>query len=168
VKTRQRTWSGTGTTDAACFTSACWARPVGLADLVLTRVSPVEAQATTNAAFVDGPGVRTSSVAEGTKIGEIYQLQAAFHQAKSHQDIDLMMSLWATDATFTFGGDLFSGADAIRAFFLGSGSWAHPRIRSSLRLKIRSSSTAIKPSSISSATTSPSLTSPPRRQTARS
>jgi len=85
----------------------------GLAGLVLPNASPVGAQA---------------SDPEGVKIGEIYQLQAAFHQAKSHQDIDLMMSLWATDATFTFGGNLFSGADAIRSFFLGSGSWTHPRI----------------------------------------
>ena len=85
----------------------------GLAGLILPNASPVGAQA---------------SDPEGVKIGEIYQLQAAFHQAKSHQDIDLMMSLWAADATFTFGANLFRGADAIRAFFLGSGSWAHPRI----------------------------------------
>ena len=58
----------------------------GLAGLVLPNASPVGAQAS-------GP--------EGAKIGAIYQLQAAFHQAKSHQDIDLMMSLWASDATFS-------------------------------------------------------------------
>ncbi len=84
-----------------------------VAGLVHRNASPVRAQA---------------SEPEGVKIGAIYQLQAAFHQAKSHQDIDLMMSLWATDATFSVGGNVLSGADAIRAFFLGSGSWAHARM----------------------------------------
>ena len=50
---------------------------------------------------------------------EIYQLQAAFHRAKSQQDIELMMSLWAGDATATFGALSLAGPDAIRAFFLG-------------------------------------------------
>ena len=36
--------------------------------------------------------------------GEIYELQAAFHRAKSTQDIDLMMSLWAEDASLTIPG----------------------------------------------------------------
>jgi hypothetical protein len=84
-----------------------------LADVMATNLSPVEAQAT-------GP--------DGVQLGEIYKLQAAFHQAKSHQDIDLMMSLWAPDASFNFNGDVFSGADAIRAFFLGSGSWKYRRM----------------------------------------
>jgi ketosteroid isomerase-like protein len=86
---------------------------VTLADVMATNLSPVEAQAT-------GP--------DGDQLGEIYKLQAAFHQAKSHQDIDLMMSLWAPDASFNFNGDVFSGADAIRAFFLGSGSWKYRRM----------------------------------------
>src|SRR5664279_2658587 len=61
-------------------------------------------------------------------IGGIYQLQAAFHRAKSHQDIDLMVSLWTDDCTFTFAGTTFSGKDAVRSFFLGTGSWAHHRM----------------------------------------
>jgi ketosteroid isomerase-like protein len=86
---------------------------VTLADVMTTNLSPVAAQPTDP---------------DGVQLGEIYQLQAAFHQAKSHQDIDLMMSLWSPDASFTFNGDVFSGADAIRAFFLGSGSWKYRRM----------------------------------------
>ena len=62
------------------------------------------------------------------QITHLYQLQAAFHRAKSHQDIDLMVSLWADDCTFVNAGVLHSGKDAVRAFFLGSGSWLHQRI----------------------------------------
>lgn len=74
------------------------------------------------------PGLARADGPESVQVAEIYQLQAGFHRAKSHQDIDLMMSLWATDATVTFGALFLSGTDAIRTFFLGSGSWKHQRI----------------------------------------
>jgi ketosteroid isomerase-like protein len=75
------------------------------------------------------PGVANAHVSQGSEqLGEIYQLQAAFHLAKSRQDIDLMMSLWADDCTFTFNGTTFSGKDTARTFFLNSGSWQHHRI----------------------------------------
>jgi hypothetical protein len=64
-------------------------------------------------------------------IGEIYQLQAAFHRAKSTQDLDLMSSLWAEDATLTNQGDPnspYTGAAGIRTFFQGSGSFTHSRL----------------------------------------
>src|SRR5438093_2183901 len=70
------------------------------------------------------PGVSHDS----EQIGEIYELQANFHRAKSHQDIDLMVSLWADDCTFTNAGTTYSGKDAVRAFFLTTGSWLHHRI----------------------------------------
>jgi hypothetical protein len=47
------------------------------------------------AAQVDGPS---------SPMPDIYQLQAAFRRAKTMQDIDLMMSLWADDATFNQQG----------------------------------------------------------------
>ncbi len=62
------------------------------------------------------------------QIGEIYELQAAFHRAKSHQDIDLMVSLWADDCTFTNAGTTYRGKDAVHAFFLTTGSWLHRRL----------------------------------------
>jgi ketosteroid isomerase-like protein len=65
---------------------------------------------------------------DSEQIGEIYQLQAAFHRAKSHQDIDLMVSLWTDDCTLTFNGATYSGKDAIRAFFLTTPTWHHHRI----------------------------------------
>src|SRR5579859_1805995 len=44
-------------------------------------------------------------------IGEIYQLQAAFHRAKTTQDINLMMSLWAPDAVLHTGGTDYKASD---------------------------------------------------------
>ena len=64
-----------------------------------------------------------------SQVGRIYQLQAAFHRAKTTQDLDLMMSLWAEDATFSnkSTGTTYVGFDQIKAFWQGSGSFTHHR-----------------------------------------
>jgi hypothetical protein len=67
---------------------------------------------------------------ESAHIGEIYQLQANYHRAKTTQDIDLMMSLWASDAILTIQGDPGSpyiGSERLQSFFLNSGSFTNHR-----------------------------------------
>jgi uncharacterized protein (TIGR02246 family) len=44
----------------------------------------------------------------------IDQIERSWHQAASKKNLDLMMSLWAPNATFTFGGQTASGRAAIR------------------------------------------------------
>jgi len=75
------------------------------------------------------PGLARADSAESVQVAEIYQLQAAFHRAKTTQDLDLMMSLWADDAAFTntTSGTTYVGADQIRGFWQGSGSFTHHR-----------------------------------------
>jgi ketosteroid isomerase-like protein len=52
------------------------------------------------------------------RIGEI---EKKWHQATSHHDIDLMMSLWADDATFTVdAGRTLTGKQEIRDFWLAA------------------------------------------------
>ena len=47
------------------------------------------------------------------------QIEKRFHEAQTKKDIDLMMSLYATNATMTVGpGVTGSGADEIRRFWL--------------------------------------------------
>lgn len=70
----------------------------------------------------------SESGTESVQVLEILQLQAAFHKAKSTQDLDLMMSLWAADARFDNLGTVLSGTAEIRAFFQTSGSFIHHRI----------------------------------------
>jgi hypothetical protein len=76
------------------------------------------------------PGFATAAASRSSseQTGEIYQLQAAFHHAKSYQDIDLMVSLWTTNCTFDYLGVTYNGQDDVRTFFLGSGSWKHHRL----------------------------------------
>jgi hypothetical protein len=65
-----------------------------------------------------------------SQVAQIYELQAAFHRAKTTQDINLMMSLWAEGATLNVQGDSNSpyvGTDSLKVFWEGSGSFTHRR-----------------------------------------
>ena len=76
------------------------------------------------------PGLAKADPPNNEQVAEIYELQAAFHRAKSTQDIDLMMSLWAVDGKLTNQNDSNSpyiGATELRAFWLSSGSFTHRR-----------------------------------------
>jgi hypothetical protein len=83
---------------------------------------------------IAGLHARASAPAPDTEkaaVGEIYQLQAAFHRAKTNQDIDLMMSLWAPDGVLHVQGDPNSpyvGTAALRSFWLNSGSFKNHRL----------------------------------------
>jgi hypothetical protein len=106
------------------------------------------------------PGLARAAGRDSEETADIYQLQAAFHRAKSHQDIDLMVSLWAEDSTFRIGTTTYTGREAVRTFFLASGSWQYRRISLVPSFKDIIRITARGPSCISSATTSRSPTSP--------
>ena len=89
---------------------------IGVGGLAGTALLPMKAQ-------ISGP--------DSTQVAKIYQLQAAFHRAKSTQDIDLMMSLWAEGASLTIQGNPnspFVGLDQIRSFLLTTGSFVHLRL----------------------------------------
>jgi len=44
-------------------------------------------------------------------------IEKTWHKAASTQDVDLMMSIWAPDATFNIGPETLSGSTQIRNFF---------------------------------------------------
>jgi ketosteroid isomerase-like protein len=48
----------------------------------------------------------------------IDRIEKNFHKATSRKDIDLMMSLWAPNATFTAGGHSAVGKKQVRQFWL--------------------------------------------------
>ena len=62
-------------------------------------------------------------------IVQIYELQASFHRAASAKDLNLMMSLWAEDATFTIGGQTSRGKSQIRAWFANVAGSFRPQNR---------------------------------------
>jgi len=63
-------------------------------------------------------------------VAKIYQLQAAFHRAKTAQDVGLMMSLWDPTGTLKVQGDPKSpyvGSEQLRGYWLNSGSYKNRR-----------------------------------------
>ena len=47
----------------------------------------------------------------------IEHIESTWHKASSTHDVDLMMSIWADDATATLGGQTYTGKAQIRDFF---------------------------------------------------
>jgi len=102
---------------------------VGAAGAVLGAVG-MAIPAVTVKASASGASSQAVTGPDSAQVGLIYQLQAAFHRAKTTQDIELMMSLWAEGATLNVQGDSnspYTGGDRLRAFWLGSGSFTHRR-----------------------------------------
>ena len=82
------------------------------------------------AAFNLLPAMAQVSGQATADVAQIYQLQAAFHRAKTAQDIELMMSLWAPNGTLKVQGDPKSpsiGAEQLRGYWLNSGSFKNRR-----------------------------------------
>jgi len=54
------------------------------------------------------------SVQKRADLSSIDQIEATWHRAASRKNLDLMMTLWAPNATFTLGGKTYKGKPAIR------------------------------------------------------
>ncbi len=71
-----------------------------------------------------GGAAPSAPAAAGTqKQADLYainQIEVNWHKAASTKDLDLMMSLWADNATFTTASKTYSGKDQIRQFFTGA------------------------------------------------
>jgi hypothetical protein len=65
-----------------------------------------------------GPSPAPSS--DTQKQADLYainQIEVNWHKAASTKNLDLMMTLWADNATFTTASQTYTGKDQIRAFF---------------------------------------------------
>lgn len=48
---------------------------------------------------------------------ELHQVEIIFHTAASAKDLDMMMSLFADDASLAVGGKTYAGKDQVRGYF---------------------------------------------------
>jgi hypothetical protein len=81
-------------------------------------------------AFHHVPATAQVKGAATADVAQIYQLQAAFHQAKTAQDIELMMSLWDPGATLKVQSDPkapYVGTQPLRGYWVSSGSFKNRR-----------------------------------------
>lgn len=71
-----------------------------------------------------GSGSSSTSDRETQRQADLYaidQIEKTWHRATSSQDVDLMMTLWARDATYTLGpGETLRGKAEIRRFWRDS------------------------------------------------
>jgi hypothetical protein len=69
-----------------------------------------------------GSGGDSASERELQRQADLYaidQIEKTWHRATSEQDVDLMMSLWAPNATFNVGpGETLTGKEEIRRFWV--------------------------------------------------
>jgi uncharacterized protein (TIGR02246 family) len=68
-----------------------------------------------------GGGTASAEIQKKAALYEIDQLEQTWHKAASNHDIDLMMSIWAPDATFTFSGKTAVGKAAVRKVLAAAG-----------------------------------------------
>jgi ketosteroid isomerase-like protein len=67
-----------------------------------------------------GSGGNSTASAAQQEQADMYaidQIEKTWHKAASKKDVDLMMSIWAPDATFNNGTETFTGTQEIRNFF---------------------------------------------------
>jgi hypothetical protein len=53
----------------------------------------------------------------------IHKIEIIFHEAGTTKNLDLMLSLFADDATLTSGGKTYRGKDEIRSYWLAAGTF---------------------------------------------
>ena len=63
------------------------------------------------------PSGQAADIQRQVDLLAIEQIEVKWHEASSKKDLDEMMSLWADNATFTVGGQTYTGKDQIRTFF---------------------------------------------------
>ncbi len=69
----------------------------------------------------NGSSASDQALQRQADIYAIGQIERDFHESMAKKDIDLMMSLWTTNATFTFGpGQTATGTEEIRTTWLKS------------------------------------------------
>jgi ketosteroid isomerase-like protein len=76
------------------------------------------------AAACGGSGSKSAAGEQAQHQADLYtidQIERTWHKAASTQNVDLMMSLWADDATFNIGTETLRGRTQIRAFFTKAG-----------------------------------------------
>jgi hypothetical protein len=91
------------------------ARSVAIRVLSFAAVFPLAACGSNTSA---SGAASQQSLQKTVDLYAIGQIEKNWHQASSTHDIDLMMSLWAPDATFTVSGQTYTGKTQIRNFFV--------------------------------------------------
>lgn len=103
-----------GILDAATRYQRSWGPEMARFLLVVLAITASLAACTQSDAAASA---QVSRLQEQADIYAIDQIEVNWHKASSTKDVDLMMSLWADNATFDVGTKTYTGKDQIRSFF---------------------------------------------------
>jgi ketosteroid isomerase-like protein len=95
-------------------------RTILIAGLALTVAFSVAA------CGADGNSASQQALQKQADLLAIDDIEKTWHKASSRHDVDLMMSLWAPDATFNIGTETLTGKDQIRSFFVNKAAPFQP------------------------------------------
>jgi ketosteroid isomerase-like protein len=90
----------------------------------MTRIAVLGAVLALSLAACGGSGKPSADEQQLQHEADYYaidQIEKTWHKAASTQNVDLMMSLWANDATFNIGPETLDGKQQIRTFFTTAG-----------------------------------------------
>jgi hypothetical protein len=66
-------------------------------------------------------GTKSNAEENPADFVEIHKIEITFHEAGTTKNLDLMLSLFADDATITSGGKTYSGKEQIRSYWQAAG-----------------------------------------------
>lgn len=95
----------------------CASRPTRRGILGRLAASAVFVAAIGGCASSNGSAAPATDIQKQADLYAIDQIEVTWHKASSTKDVDLMMTLWADDATFTTATTTYTGKAAIRDFF---------------------------------------------------
>jgi ketosteroid isomerase-like protein len=72
-------------------------------------------------------GAAAADLQKQADMFQIDQIERTWHRAASTHDVNLMMTLWAPDATFNIGTQTLTGKSQIRSFFEHTAAPFQPR-----------------------------------------
>jgi hypothetical protein len=89
--------------------------------IVMAGAALVVAVAALTACGRSGKGTASAQVQKEAALYQIDQIEKTWHKAASTHDIDLMMTIWAPNSSFTIGGETASGKAAVRKVLAAAG-----------------------------------------------
>jgi SnoaL-like domain len=85
------------------------------------RRSRLALAATAALSFVVVPVLPAAAEENAQDFMDFHKIEITFHEAATTKNLDLMLSLFANDATLTSGGKTYTGKDQVRSYWQAAG-----------------------------------------------
>ena len=87
------------------------------------RVSHLALAATAALSIVVVPILHATTEENAQDFMDLHKIEITFHEAGTTKNLDLMLSLFADDATLISGGKTYTGKDQVRSYWQAAGTF---------------------------------------------